>query len=249
VLSARWESAASRVAKRVLPASVCRAIARRFSSVPLGQVNMGDLARTRPVGEHFGFDRGTPVDRHYIESFLAAHASCIRGRVLEIGDDGYSRRFGRGITQQDVLHVTPDHPGATIIGDLSQAGLLPDASFDCQIITQTLQCIYDAAAAISHLKRSLAPDGVLLATLPGVSSVDRGEWKDSWFWSFSEPSARRLFEDQFGAANVEIGVHGNVYAATCFLHGLAAEEVDKGMLEDGDAAYPVVITIKARRDA
>ena len=47
-----------------------------------------------PVSRSFGFDRGTPVDRRYIEQFLARHAAAIRGDVLEVGDDGYTRRFG-----------------------------------------------------------------------------------------------------------------------------------------------------------
>lgn len=240
---------ARHVAKRVLPPAFYRAIALRLRSVPVGRVDMGDLARARPMGERFGYDRGTPVDRVYIEAFLERHAGCIHGRVLEIGDDAYSRRFGRGITRQDVLHVALGHPGATIAGDLSQPGVLPDAAFDCQILTQTLQYVYDVAAAVAQLKQSLAPGGVVLATVPGVTSVDRDEWKDSWFWSFTEPSVRRLFEKEFGAGNVQIEVRGNVYAATCFLHGLAAEEVDKGLLERNDPAYPVTICIRATRNA
>jgi hypothetical protein len=36
------------------------------------------------------------------------------------------------------------------------------------------------------------------------------------------PAAERLFGEVFGAANVEIEARGNVYAAVCFLEGLAA---------------------------
>ena len=51
----------------------------------------------------FGHDRGLPIDRHYVEGFLARYAADIQGRVLEIGDDAYSRRFGAArITQQDI---------------------------------------------------------------------------------------------------------------------------------------------------
>jgi glycosyltransferase involved in cell wall biosynthesis len=60
----------------------------------IGAVDFGDLGSTRPISLDFGFDRGTPVDRYYVEGFLARHASDIRGRVLEIGDASYSRRFG-----------------------------------------------------------------------------------------------------------------------------------------------------------
>lgn len=44
------------------------------------------LARLDPVSRTFGFDRGKPVDRWYIERFLAAHADDVRGRVLEVAE-------------------------------------------------------------------------------------------------------------------------------------------------------------------
>src|SRR6185503_1474005 len=54
----------------------------------------GDLRRLRPVSRTFGYDRGLPVDRYYIESFLERNRRDIDGRTLEIGDDEYTRRFG-----------------------------------------------------------------------------------------------------------------------------------------------------------
>jgi hypothetical protein len=80
-----------------------------------------------------------------------------------------------------------------------------------------------------------------------VSSVCRSEWGESWYWSLTRQSAKQLFENAFGADNVEITVGGNVYSATCFLHGLALEEVDQGMLEKDDPAYPLVVCVRARR--
>jgi SAM-dependent methyltransferase len=243
-------AAAWRRLRPLLPARAVRAIkaVAGFGAPGVGQVDMGDLARARPVSRHFGHERGTPVDRWFIERFLERNAADIRGRVLEIGDAGYSRRFGRGVTRQDVLHVDPASPEATIVGDLSQAGVLPADAFDCLVITQTLHLIYDMAAAVAELRRALAPGGVLLLTAPGVSSLDRGEWGGSWYWSLTGHSARRLLEDAFGAGNVEVGVFGNVYAATCFLQGLAVEEIDQRLLEPDDPAYPLVVCVRARRD-
>jgi hypothetical protein len=61
-----------------------------------------------------------------IERFLAAHAGDIRGRVLEVGEDLYSRRFGADrIGTQDILHVDDSNPRATIIGDLGSPGFFP----------------------------------------------------------------------------------------------------------------------------
>jgi len=149
--------------------------------------------------------------------------------------------------QQDVLHVAGDNPGATIVGDLSDPGVLPDGAFDCLVVTQTLHLIYDMQTAVAAMHRALKPGGVLLLTCPGISQVDRGKWGATWFWSITRPAAERMFADVFGAANVAVDARGNVYAAVCFLEGLALEEVDVAKLETLDASYPVIVTVRARK--
>jgi glycosyltransferase involved in cell wall biosynthesis len=214
---------------------------------PVGRVRFGDFDRTSPISPDFGFDRGTPVDRYYVQAFLAAHSGDIRGRALEVGDASYCRQFGTGIVRQDVLHVTADNPRATIVGDLSVPGVLPKEAFDCLVVTQTLQFVYDMHAAVAEMHSALKPGGILLLTCPGVSQVDRGDWGATWFWSITRPAAERMFADVFGAANVAVEARGNVYAAVCFLQGLALEEVDAAKLEVLDVSYPVVVTVRARK--
>jgi SAM-dependent methyltransferase len=213
---------------------------------PLGPIWMGALGSTRPVDAHFGFGRGTPVDRHYIATFLDAHRGDIRGRVLEIGDNSYTRRFGSGVTKSDVLHVHAGNPYATITGDLSQPGVLPEAAFDCAVITQTLHCVFDIGAAVRQLRDSLKPGGVALVTLPLISQIDRGEWGEGWYWGIAPAGAKKLFQDAFGG-DVTIEVFGNVYAATAFLQGLALEEVNRRKLMVRDTAYPVLVAVRAVR--
>jgi glycosyltransferase involved in cell wall biosynthesis len=54
---------------------------------PPGRVSFGDFSRIAPISQDFGFDRGTPIDRHYVEDFLTRNSGDIKGRVLEVGDD------------------------------------------------------------------------------------------------------------------------------------------------------------------
>lgn len=214
----------------------------------LAKVDIADLARTVPISDEFGFDRGTPIDRIYIEDFLRRNRSSIRGRVLEIGDDTYSRRFGaEQITQQDVLFVAAGNPAATIVGDLSQNGILPNGAFDCLVVTQTLHLIYDMGAAVREMYRALRPGGVALVTVPGITRIDRGTWGKEWYWSLTEASARRLFAEVFGKKYVDVDSDGNVYAATLFLQGLAAEEADAEKLAEFDPCFPVIINIRAAK--
>ncbi|HKN87045.1 MAG TPA: methyltransferase domain-containing protein, partial [Nitrospiraceae bacterium] len=135
-----------------------------------GRVHFGSLRRVLPISRTYGFDRGQPIDRYYIERFLARHADDIRGRVLEIADDAYTRRFGgRRVTTSDVLHVVEGNPHATIVADLTNAGHLPSEQYDCVILTQVLSVIYDVRAALRTVYRLLKPGGTLLATTPGVA--------------------------------------------------------------------------------
>src|SRR5260370_14738656 len=90
-------------------------IKRRLGATP----HFGDIGRTVPLSSEFGYDRGTPVDRYYIESFLAAHATDINGHTLEIGDDSYTARFGGArATLRDVLHINALKPKTPTIVDL-----------------------------------------------------------------------------------------------------------------------------------
>jgi SAM-dependent methyltransferase len=209
---------------------------------------LGSLRRYTPISEEFGYERGVPIDRYYIEKFLAAHASDVRGRTLEIGDDAYTRRFGGDrVRQRDVLHIAPGAPGATIIADLAQGDAIPSHAFDCIILTQTLHLLYDVRAALRTVDRVLAPGGVLLATVPGITAISSDEWSATWYWSFTELGIRELFAACFQGV-VATETHGNALAACAFLHGLAAEELGPDALDVPDPGYEVTIAIRARRD-
>ena len=209
-------------------------------------MSMGRAGSVDPLCRGFGYSRGTPIDRYYIERFLQAHSADIRGHVLEIGDDSYSRRFGGdNVIKRDVLHVRGNEPQATIVGDLAEAGVLPQATFDCIILTQTLHLIFNAGAALQQVHDALRPGGVALITVPGVSSIDRGEWGESWYWSFTDTALERLLSQTFDAGAIEVSTDGNLFAATAFLHGAAVEEVSRGKLDRVDQSYPVTVAARA----
>lgn len=215
----------------------------------VGQVDFGDLRRLAPISRKFGVDRGLPVDRFYVERFLDTQRDAIRGQVLEIGEDTYTRRFGGSrVTASDVLHVSADNPAATIVADLADAPQIPDARFDAIILTQTLQLIFDPPAAIRTLHRILKPGGTLLVTVPGISPVATDSvWGPTWHWSFTENSIRRLVGARFEPADCHFQTHGNVLAAVAFLEGLAAEDLRPEELASVDLDYPVIITASARK--
>lgn len=207
------------------------------------------LGRGQPVSRVFGFDRGRPIDRHYIESFLASNAGRIAGRVLEIGDATYTRRYGGDrVTRSDVLHATAGNDGATIVGDMADPALLPAGSFDCVILTQTLHCLYDCRGALGNLRRALAPGGTLLATIPAITPISRYDM-DRWgdYWRLTSRAAERLFGELFPGDRVEVRAYGNAASATAFLNGLAIEDVPQDVLEPLDADYEVLVSVRVTR--
>jgi SAM-dependent methyltransferase len=238
------------IAKRTLPASVHRWIGTQLKGdryiPPVGAIDFGSLRRVTPISRQFGYDRGLPIDRYYIENFLAKNAADVKGRVLEIGDNSYTRQFGgNSVTQSDVLHIVEGNPQATIVGDLTNAEHIPSDIFDCFILTQTLQCIYDTRAALKTIYRILKPGGVVLATFSGISLTPPDQWGDYWCWNFTTQSGRRLFAEFFPEANIQVESYGNVLAAIAFLQGLATEELQKAELDHRDRPYELLITVRA----
>jgi SAM-dependent methyltransferase len=220
---------------------------RLTRSPSVGWVKFGSLRRLQPISRVFGFERGQCIDRYYIEKFLARHAEDIRGHVLEISDNTYTKRFGgERVTKSDVLHVREGNLNATIVADLTCADHVPSDAFECIIFTQTLQFIYDVRVALRTLYHILKPGGVVLATFPGISQISRYDM-DRWgdCWRFTMLSARRLFEEVFPPPNVMVEAHGNVLTAIAFLHGMAAEELRQDELEYRDPDYEVLITVRA----
>ncbi|CAA9295622.1 MAG: hypothetical protein AVDCRST_MAG26-4425 [uncultured Chloroflexia bacterium] len=203
---------------------------------------LGTLRRTAPLSSRWGYDRGTPVDRFYIERFLEQHRNDIRGRVLEIKDSSYTDRFGTQVEARDVLDVDAANPSSTIVADLAAADIVPSDHFDCFVCTQTLGMIYDVRAAVGHAHRILRPGGVLLATLPALSRLDR---RLPDYWRFTPASCNLLFGEVFGAANVAVESHGNVLAAIASMSGMAREELSLREMETRDERYPLVVTVRA----
>lgn len=218
-----------------------------FSKLRISRLKWHDLRSTQPVSKVFGTDRGTPIDRFYIEAFLKENQKYIKGKVLEIGGSKYSKQFGSGVVSYEVLHVEPKS-NATIVGDLTKIETLPGNSIDCFICTQVLNFIFDFQRAIQGAHHLLKPNGVILATVGGISQVSTYD-ADRWghFWSFYPQGIERAFENVFGEHNVDVKVYGNSLSAISFIKGLAHEELTHEELNFQDSEYPVSITIVARK--
>ena len=232
-----------------LPRVLARRSRRHGYIAPLGSVRLGDLRHLEPVSRVYGFDRGQPIDRYYIAKFLAAHASLVRGRVLEIGGRDYTEQYGGGrVARSDILNVKAGDPQTTFVADLADGAGVPDAAFDCVILTQTLHLVFDVPAAIGTLHRILKPGGTLLLSVPGtISQIEQGVWRSVWYWGFTRLSLERLFASVFPRTLLEIFQYGNVLASIAFLEGLVAEEFTPAELMYHDELYPLLLGLRATK--
>lgn len=237
------------LSKRILPQRIYRGIVNYTRNPPVGHVDFGDLRNLKPISDVWGLDRGLPIDRYYIQKFLAANALDIHAHVLEIGENTYTRLYGgERVAKSDILHVSAESPKATIVADLSHADHVSSNAFDCIICTQTLHLIYEIREAIGTLHRILKPGGVLLATLPGISQISRYDM-DRWgdYWRLTSASAKRLFAAEFSERDVQVEAYGNVLAAVAFLHGIATEELTPAELDATDADYELIVVVRASK--
>jgi glycosyltransferase involved in cell wall biosynthesis len=236
--------------KKFLPDTALKVLSQKgyFKNYlpPVGKVDAGDFHRLTPFSNDFGFDRGGAIDRFYIENFIEENSPVVKGAVLEIGDNEYTMKYGRDLVQQsDILHIDSSNNKATYVGDITNIPEIPSEKFDCIIFTQTLHLIYDFKSALHTCYRLLKPGGCLLLTVPGITPVDRGPWKDYWLWSFTDTAMKKVMTETFNGSVVEVKTYGNVYVASAFLYGMGLSEFKEDVLKHHDPSYQVIISVKA----
>ncbi len=228
---------------RLLPADRQKPARRRLRRIARPAF-LGTL-RKAPVSRRFGYDRGTPIDRYYIEQFLEANRAAIRGRVLEIKDSTYTDRFGSGVTEREVLDADASNPLATIVDDLTTCATIPDSSFDCFILTQTLQYVIDLHTAVATCRRILKPGGTLLVTVPTLGQIVDKPPHLLERWRFAPAGCQALFASVFGPESIDVRAHGSCLTSVAALVGMAREELSEHELGRDDPAFALLVSVRA----
>lgn len=203
-----------------------------------------------PVDDTYGMNRGTPIDRYYIEKFLKEHQALIKGTVMEVGDRQYTLRYGKEKVQSSiVLDALKNNLEDNIIcGDFVTGKGIQKESIDCLICTQTLPFIYDIHAAARNIVHLLKRGGTALITVGGISQIISYERaKFGHYWSFTDMSLRRLFEHLPDVKEIEVCTYGNVKTAASFLYGISYEEMKEEDLLCNDLDYQLIITAVVKK--
>lgn len=205
------------------------------------------LARgVNPASRSFGYERGLPIHRYYVQRFFERHAGRIRGRCLEFQDPGYVHAYGAGRPSRvDVLDLGSVNPCATIVADLTKPNSLPSESFDCIVCVHVLHAVYEADTFAKELHRLLAPGGTLLVAVPGTSMIDP-DWPEYRRWTGL--GVHTLLAQFFRPSDIVVDTYGNSLAAAAEMRGLASDEIAPWELNAKDSLFPVevcAIAVKA----
>jgi SAM-dependent methyltransferase len=215
-----------------------RPIMRRFKTAP--------LLPAQPVSRHWGYERGTPLSRYFVDRFMEKHRADIRGHVLEIKNRRYADSLGRELSGVDVLDIDTGNADANIHADLAAADIVASDSYDCFMVNETLQFVYDLHAAVRHCHRVLKPGGVLLVTVPCTAQCDR-ELAHTEYWRFTDMLCKRLFGEVFGANNVTVETYGNFHTCLAGLSGMAVVELEQDRLHATSETYKQSIGVRAQK--
>jgi hypothetical protein len=199
-----------------------------------------------PLSDHYGLDRGKPLDRRYIEAFLAERRGLIRGSVLEVEDDAYTTRFGADrVSESTVIDINRSNPRATLIADLEQPRSLPAGAYDCIILTQTLHLLRKPGLCLENCHHALRESGVLLVTAPSVSRVSP-TYPDRDYWRFTSAGIAELFSRHW-TGEFTVRARGNLRSCIGFLLGEVIDDVPNALVDFDDPRFPLNVAVEAHK--
>lgn len=196
-----------------------------------------------PVSEQFATERGTPIDRYYIDIFLQHNSQYIKGEVLEIEDNTYTKKYGGNHYDSSiVMDVSSKDENIDFNANLETGEGIKESIADCFICTQTLMYIYDLQSVAQNIIKMLKPGGVALITCSGLSQNSR-RCMESYgaYWGFNEAALKRMFINIDGAEVIESGIYGNVKTVSAHINGLCIEDIDESDFKENDVCYPLIV--------
>jgi SAM-dependent methyltransferase len=207
--------------------------------------NPHDIAKN-PLSGDYGFERGKPVNRRYIESFLSEYQSDVHGSVLEVGGSRYSEALGGDrVAELTVVDIDTTNRGATLIADLAATESLNRDSYDCIFLIETLHLLPEPGICLENCWRALRPHGTLLITVPALKRLSPSH-PETDYWRFT-PAGLEALMTRHWPAPFSIRAYGNLFACIAFLLAHVVEECDDNDLDVPDPRFPLTVAAHARK--
>jgi SAM-dependent methyltransferase len=209
---------------------------------PIGQVAFGDFVRNAPFCPNYGFSRGTPIDRFFLDCFITKIRDEVVGDVLEIG--GVQENRVRYRLQHASSYRTMDielFPGVDFAGDAHDPAASPASSFDCILLFNVLEHCKEPSIVVENVHRWLRAGGKAFCLVPNAQRVHRDP-RD--YWRIMPDALEYLFRN---FASAEVFTYGNLITTIAALSGLGAEELSSEDLVEVNSMYPVVSCVTAHK--
>lgn len=204
----------------------------------------GNLRRVRPFSNTYGWDRGTPVDRYYVDRFFERHSADITGDVLEIDRNDYTYRFGHDLRAVHSFDINPES-NPTFLCDIAHCeDILPSEAYDCVLLPCTLQHFRELELSLRNALRLVKPGGVILASAAALSRLDE-VFLD--YWRFSPEGWRSFLPQVWPDCTIAVEGEGNCLPVIAMNLGLSLEELKPQELNYYDARFPLVTTVYCRK--
>ncbi|WP_071192531.1 methyltransferase domain-containing protein [Trichormus sp. NMC-1] len=211
-------------------------------SVATHTLNWGDLKKTVPICQAFGLTRGKPIDRYYLNKFIAEIYPQITGNILEIGGIPKDKDFYQvnpGSSYQ-IMNLEPGL-GIDIVGDAHDVSIIKPESFDSIITFNVLEHCYAPWQVVENIYTWLKPGGKCFVMVPSavrLHATPMDYWRplpDAMAWMFRNFSQKKLY------------VYGNPISVIASYHGIATEELTTEELDAFHPDYPVATCIAAQK--
>jgi SAM-dependent methyltransferase len=205
-------------------------------------IDWGQFRRTEPFCKNFGFGRGTPIDRYYLDKFIAHIRPQVKGNTLEIGGAvGNSASFG--FTQTTEYHALDLHPSPynDYAGDAHEPSLIAPETFDSIVCFNVLEHCTRPWIVAENIHRWLKKGGKAFCMVPNaqrVHELPRDYWRPL-------PSALESMFDRF--THKQMHVYGNMMTHMASSYGIACEELTPEELDFSHPDYPVATCIVAEK--
>jgi Methyltransferase domain len=205
-------------------------------------VNFGDLKRYTPFCPNYGYSRGTPIDRYYLDRFIRDVRSQIVGTTLEIGGHPANRETYKleSVTEYCTMDLQ-QKSGAHLLGDVHSKRAFGSRSFNSVILFNVLEHCARPWIVAENIHRWLKPEGKVFCMVPNAQRIHRDPL-DCW----------RILPDAFaiifgGYSESTITSYGNLLTTIAAMSGIAAEELDEKDLAEKNNEYPVISCVVARK--
>ncbi len=207
----------------------------------------GSFLRPNPFADG-GAGATTPIDQFYVGEFVASNRDAVRGRVLAARDTELVGRDWVGrVTSVDVFDIDPYNVTATILTDLCDPVAFDRASYDCIIMTQTIQRLADPALGLKVLWSALRPGGTLLLSSPVLGPVEPVHGINEDRWRYSSSGLRNLVTSVLPDAQCSARAFGSLATAIGHIAGVPMERMPRRALAWHDERVPVVACARLDR--